>query len=188
MTLKQSAPAGFMIFVSFLLSLSLLQCRDTPAGTGERKNDEKTVDDRTVTFSLMPGGWHGAFCSFPFFGLCVLCLAQHSTVVCPARPGLHGGWKPTSGLTSIGKVILCLLSIRVFLWLNVIETGVSRFRRRKMGKQGFLFTRPCVCLLPGTGVNTMWNPLLSKNHTIFVGLKFATTLWLFVKESFLMRE
>lgn len=34
-----------------LLSLILFQCRDAPARTGERENDEETVDDRTVKFS-----------------------------------------------------------------------------------------------------------------------------------------
>lgn len=91
------------------------QCRDAPAGTGEGENDEKTVDDGTVKFSLMPGGWHGAFCPFPFFRLGVLTLAQHSAVGCPARPGRRDWWKPTAGLSFIGKVILCLMSIGVFL-------------------------------------------------------------------------
>lgn len=53
--------------------------------------------------------------------------------MCPVRPGLHGQSKPTSGLTFIGKVVLCLLSIRVFLLLNIVETGLESLGAEKWG-------------------------------------------------------
>ena len=87
-----------------ILSPPLSQCRDTPAGTGERENDEETADDRTV--KLSPGCLEeGMVPSVRFLS---------SGFVCSVRPGLHGRSKPTSGLTFIGKVICCLLSIRGF--------------------------------------------------------------------------
>lgn len=50
MTLKLSLLLQFLRVYLTILSPTLFQCRDAPAGTGERENDEKTVDDRTVTF------------------------------------------------------------------------------------------------------------------------------------------
>lgn len=66
------------------------QCRDTPTRTGERENDEKTVDDRTVKFSLccLENGMvpsvrflsSGFVCSPSTTYKCVLCL--------PGPPGV----------------------------------------------------------------------------------------------------
>lgn len=53
MITKESGRRRFSFVWVYLtiLSPTLFQCRDAPAGTGERENDEKTVDDRTVKFS-----------------------------------------------------------------------------------------------------------------------------------------
>lgn len=94
----------------------------------------------------------------------MLILAQH-TKVCSVRPGLHGSWKPTSGLTFIGKVILGLLSTRVFLLLNVVETGFVSLGEEKW-ENGDSFTEvTCVYMLITTGINMAQNPLLSVSTT-----------------------
>lgn len=114
---------------------------------------------------LLPGGRHGAFCPFSFFGLCVLTPAQH-TDVCSVHPGLRGWLKPTSGLTFMGEVTFCLLSIRVFLLLSIVGMGFGKPRRRKMGKWDSLFSTTCVSILITTGVNMARNPLLSVSTMI----------------------
>lgn len=111
------------------------QCRDAPAGTGERENDEKTVDDRTVKFS--PCGLEdGMVPSVRFLSSGFVCSLQHSTQMCALFAQVSDcGWlKPTSGLTFMGEVIFFLLSIRVFLLLNIVGTGFGKPRRRKMGR------------------------------------------------------
>lgn len=58
------------------------------------------------------------------FRLRVLWAHSSATCRCVLRPPRSPWWlKPTSRLTFIGKVTLCLLSIRGFLLLNVVETG-----------------------------------------------------------------
>lgn len=69
--------------MSAILSLCLTawpfvvtQCRDAPARTGKREDDEKTADDRTV--KLCPCCLEMARClrSLPFLGLGVLTVAR----------------------------------------------------------------------------------------------------------------
>lgn len=122
------------------------QRRDPPAGTGERENDEEIVDDRAVKFSPCRLE-DGAVPSVRFFSSGFGCSLS-TTCKCALRvPRPLGLWvKPTSGLTFIGKVTLCLLSMRVFLLLSVFETGCGKPRRRKMGKPGFFVRSPRVCV------------------------------------------
>lgn len=129
-----------------LSSPPLLQRRDPPAGTGERENDEEIVDDRAVKFSPCRLE-DGAVPSVRFFSSGFGCSLS-TTCKCALRvPRPLGLWvKPTSGLTFIGKVTLCLLSMRVFLLLSVFETGCGKPRRRKMGKPGFFVRSPRVCV------------------------------------------
>lgn len=64
-----------------ILSPPLSQCRDTPAGTGERENDEETADDRTV--KLSPGCLEeGMVPSVRFLSSGFVCSLQHSIQAC----------------------------------------------------------------------------------------------------------
>lgn len=81
---------------------------------------------------------------FPSSGF--VCSLQHNTRMCALLTQVSVvGLKPTSGLTFIGEVIFCLLSIRGFLLLNLAGTGLGKPGRRKMGKWDSLLVLP-VCL------------------------------------------
>lgn len=69
--------------------LAVSQCRDAPARTGKREDDEKIADDRTVR--LCPCCLEMAWClrPLPFLGLGVLTAARRPEV-CSVRPGLQG--------------------------------------------------------------------------------------------------
>lgn len=91
--------------------LSGCQCRDTPARTGERENDEKTVDDRTVKFS--PVAWRMAWCLLSVFFLRALCAPSSTTYTCVlCSPGYLWFIEARFWL-EFRKVIFCLLSISV---------------------------------------------------------------------------
>lgn len=70
-----------MTFFSGISLFCLLQCRDAPTGTGERENDEKTVDDRTVKFSPCCLE-DGMVPSVRFLSSGFVCSRQHNTQMC----------------------------------------------------------------------------------------------------------
>lgn len=76
---KESQESLMSAILSLCLTawpLAVSQCRDAPARTGKREDDEKTADDRTV--KLRPCCLEMARClrSLPFLGLGVLTVAR----------------------------------------------------------------------------------------------------------------
>lgn len=62
------------------VSSSFFQCGDAPAGTGERENDEKAVDDRTVKFS--PGCPEDGMVPSVVFVLWAVCAHSSTAYKC----------------------------------------------------------------------------------------------------------
>lgn len=137
----------FVIFSAIalmILSPTLLQCRDAPAGTGKRENDEKTIDDRTVKFSPCCLE-DGMVPSVRFLSSGFECSLQHSTQTCALFTRSPWLVEANFRLDFIGEVILCLLSIRAFLLLSIDGTGFGEPRRRKIGKwDSFLVLPVCI--------------------------------------------
>lgn len=80
-------------FLSVYLTILSPYCFSVQRRSGRNWRERKWWKDcwwpNCEILPLVPGGWHGAFCPFSFFGLCVITLARH-TNVCSVGPGLCG--------------------------------------------------------------------------------------------------